>query len=130
MAERKHENVDIVHSLEKFPWPLKDNSCHIIIGHNIVQKIKPWLMIDFMNEVWRVIKPGGQVAFSTPYAGSHGYYADPRNCNPINETTFFFFDPFYKSLYEHYQPKPWMIDRGSPVWTVAGVLEIAMRPRK
>lgn len=130
MAERKHSNVDIVHDLEKFPWPLRDNSCHIVIGHFIIQKIKPWLMVNLMNELWRVIKSGGQLALSMPYAGSPGYWSDPQNCNACNESTFFYFDPQYKDLYSYYEPKPWMIEKGSPQWVVGGNLEIAMRPRK
>jgi len=130
MAERKHPNVDIVHDLERFPWPLKNESCHIIIGHFIIQKIKPWLMVDFMNELWRIIKSGGQLALSMPYAGSPGYWSDPLNCNACNESTFFYFDPQYKDLYSYYEPKPWMIEKGSPQWVVGGNLEIAMRPRK
>lgn len=130
MAERVHPNVDIIHNLEQFPWPFKDDSCHIVIGHFVVQKIKPWLMVDFMNELWRVIKAGGQLAFSTTYAGSPGYWSDPKNCNPCNETTFFYFDPQFKDLYSYYEPKPWMIEKGSPQWVVGGNLEIVMRPRK
>jgi len=130
MAERVHPNVDIIHNLEQFPWPLKNDSCHIVIGHFVIQKIKPWLMIDFMNELWRVIKAGGQLALSTTYAGSAGYWSDPKNCNPCNESTFFYFDPQYQDLYSYYEPKPWMIEKGSPQWVVGGNLEIAMRPRK
>jgi predicted O-methyltransferase YrrM len=130
MAGRKHPNIDIVHDLEKFPWPLENDSCHIVIGHFIAQKIKPWLMVDFMNELWRIIKPGGQLALSVPYAGSPGYWSDPLNCNACNESTFFYFDPQYKDLYSYYEPKPWMIEKGSPQWVVGGNLEIAMRPRK
>lgn len=130
MAKRQHPNVEIVHDMEKFPWPLKDSSCHVIVGHNILHHVKPWLMLDFMDEVWRVLKPGGQVAFAVPYAGSPGYYADPLSCNPINETTFFYFDPQYRNLYDYYKPKPWMLEKGTPQWSVTGNLEVALRPRK
>lgn len=130
MAGRSHSNVDIIHDPEKFPWPFDSNSCHVVIGHFVIQRIKPWLMVDFMDEAWRIIKAGGQLALSTNYAGSPGYWSDPMNCNPCNESTFFYFDPQYKDLYSYYEPKPWMIEKGSPQWVVGGNLEIVMRPRK
>lgn len=130
MANRKHPNVEVLHDLEDFPWPFKNDSVHILMGHNIIQKIKPWCFIPFMDEVWRIMKPGGQVAFSTPYPGSQGYYSDPLNCNPVNEHTFYFFDPTYLQLYQNYEPKPWMIEPTYPQWTILGSLEIALRPRK
>lgn len=130
MAERGHPNVDIIHSLEDFPWPLPDNSCHVVVGHYIIQRIKPWLMVKFMDELWRILKPDGQLALSIPYAGSPVFWGDPMTCNGVNESTFFYFDPQYKEVYAYYEPKPWAIEKGSPQWVVGGNLEVLMRPRK
>lgn len=104
--------VDIVHDLEEFPWPLPDNCVLTATASHVLEHINPvkGVFINFMNEVWRVMKPGGQFAFVVPYAGSHGYYQDPTHCNPINETTMGYFDPLHESqLYQFYQPKPWEI---------------------
>jgi len=130
MARKVHPNVDVIHDPESFPFPFEDDSCHIVIAHYLVQKIKPWLMVDFMNEVWRIVKPGGQFAISMPYANSASFYGDPTNCNQCNESTFYFFDPQFKEVYAYHEPKPWQIESGSPQWTVGGNLEILMRPRK
>ncbi len=130
LGERKHPNVDIVHDLEDFPWPLKDNSCHMIIGQYVFQKIKPWLTVDFMNELWRILKPDGQLALSIPYAGSPGFYADPKNISFCTESTFCYFDPKFPGAYAFYEPKPWTIEKGFPQWITNGNLEILMRPRK
>lgn len=65
-----------------------------------------------LDEIWRVMKPGGQLAFVVPYAESHGMYQDPTHCNFINETTMTYFDPLDASqLYQFYKPKPWKIER-------------------
>lgn len=66
--------------------------------------------IRFMDEVWRVTKPGGRFAFVVPYAGSWGFWQDPTHLNPITENTLAYFDPLDQSgLYYIYRPKPWKI---------------------
>ena len=126
MDKRALDTVDIVHDLEEFPYPLEDESCLTIVGSHIVEHIKPWLMIDFMNELWRLLKPEGQLALSTPYAGSPGYWQDPTHCNGCTERTWQYFDPTYP-LYNIYKPKPWRIEKGFPVYQVTGNLEVVMR---
>ena len=126
MDKRKLAGVDIVHNLEVFPYPLPDNSCHTIIGSHIIEHIKPWLTIDMFNELWRIMRVGGQLALSTPYAGSSGFWQDPTHCNGFNAATFQYFDPKYP-LYQIYKPKPWEIEKGFPVWQVTGNMEVLMR---
>jgi predicted SAM-dependent methyltransferase len=122
---RKLKGVDIVHDLEKFPWPLKKESVTIAIASHYIEHIKPWLSIDFMNEVWRVMVPGGTFCASTPYPGSRGFWQDPTHQNGWSEVTFQYFDPKYP-LYQIYQPKPWKIHEGFPTWQVVGNLEVIM----
>jgi hypothetical protein len=126
MDKRKLDGVDIVHDLEVFPYPLPDKCCLVIVGSHIVEHIKPWLMLDFMNELWRITKPEGQLAFSHPYGWSHGFVQDPTHCNPCNETTWMYFDPRHP-LFNIYKPKPWLIDEGFPVWQVTGNMEVMFR---
>jgi SAM-dependent methyltransferase len=67
--------------------------------------------IRFMNEVWRVLKPGGQFAVMLPHGYSPGQLQDPSHCNPSNEATWAYFDPLEQNtggqLYRIYRPKPW-----------------------
>ena len=126
MDKRALEGVDIVHDLEVFPYPLPDESCLCVVGSHIVEHIKPWLMIEFMDELWRIMKPEGQLALSTPFGGSPGYWQDPTHCNGCSPATFQYFDSDYP-LYEIYKPKPWRIDKGFPVWQTTGNIEVMMR---
>ncbi len=123
---RKLPGVDIVHNLEVFPYPLEDESCLTIVGHHIVEHIKPWLMIDFMNELWRLLKPEGQLALSMPYGVNQLFVQDPTHCNPCNERTWQYFDPEYP-LYQIYKPKPFRVEKGFPVYRSDGCLEVVMR---
>jgi SAM-dependent methyltransferase len=126
MDKRKVEGVDIVHDAEVFPYPLPDGCCSTILLSHLIEHIKPWLMIDLMDELWRLAKVGGQLLISTPYAGSFGYWQDPTHCNGCNEATWTYFDPDY-FLYRIYQPKPWRIARNA--WWETGNMEIVLEKR-
>jgi len=123
---RKAQGVDIVHNAEVFPYPLPDESCSTIRMSHLIEHIKPWLTIDLFNEAWRLLKPGGQLWISTPYAGSFRYWQDPTHCNGCNESTWMYFDPDYW-LYTMYQPKPWKIERS--VWSKTGDMEVILLKR-
>lgn len=69
------------------------------------------LFVRYMDEVWRILKPGGEFLFRVPYAGTVGFYQDPTHVNNITEATIYYFDPFHPSnLYKIYRPKPWKIE--------------------
>lgn len=85
--------------------------------------------IRFMDEVWRILKPGGQAIHTFPYAGSHGYWQDPTHLNPINETTFRYFDPLDEAhLYSIYRPMPWKVLRC--FYNTVGFMEVALEKRR
>ena len=106
---RPHPGVDIVHDLEVFPYPIETDSCHTIKCAHVIEHIKPWLVIPFMDELWRMLVVGGQLALSAPYARSNGFIQDPTHCTMITERTFMYFDQD-SPIYEHYRPKPWKTD--------------------
>ena len=57
--------VDLVHDLMVFPWPLPDESVLVAMASHVVEHIPPHNLgfIKFMNEVWRVLKPGGEIIY-------------------------------------------------------------------
>lgn len=125
MDKRKLSETDIVHDLEKFPYPLEDGCCLTIVASHIIEHIKPWLMIDLMNELWRISKVGAQLAIAMPYGVSHGFVQDPTHCNACNETTWQYFDPT-QGLYGIYHPKPWKITPGYPQWQANGNMQVLL----
>jgi len=129
LDKRKLPGIDIVHDLEVFPYPLPDNCCLTIVASHILEHIKPWLFIEVMDELWRIMKVDGNLAASAPYAGSVGYWQDPTHCNGITEGTWMYFDPKC-FLYSGYKPRPWNIRKGFPVWQVTGNIEVVMEKMK
>jgi SAM-dependent methyltransferase len=94
--------------------PLKSDSVTLLMAGHLVEHINPANkgFIKFMNECWRVLKVGGQLMISTPYAGSTGYWADPTHVNGCNAQTWYYFDPTSPTgLYTAYNPKPWKTER-------------------
>lgn len=85
----------------------------------------------FMDEVWRVLKVGGEFAMVFPYAGSPGFYQDPTHVNNINENTWEYFDPLSPrsqgQLYWIYKPKPWKIKTNA--YSRTGNMEVVLIKR-
>jgi SAM-dependent methyltransferase len=113
---RSLDGVDIVHDLDVLPWPLPDACVLAAICSNYVAHINPHKLgfVKFMDEVWRVMRPGGKLMVVAPHAWSPGSAQDPTHCNQINENTWDYFDPEGMRsgglLYTIYQPKPWKIE--------------------
>ena len=127
---RPLKGVDIVQDLEKFPWALPDKCASLAVASHVIEHINPQggTFIKFMDEVWRVLKPGARFAMVFPYAGSQGYWQDPTHCNGVNEITFAYFDPCDRSGYWNiYKPKPWKIV--SQHWNVNGFMEVLLEKR-
>ncbi len=109
--------VDIIHDVESYPWPLPDESVLVAFASHLVEHINPARggFLKFMDEVWRVLRPGGEFAIATPHGYSPGYLQDPTHCNPCNEHTWYYFDPYPGEdhggglLYSFYKPKPWKL---------------------
>jgi len=122
--KRQLEGVDLVHDVENIPWPFKDESCSMILLNHLIEHIKPWLTIDFMNECWRVLEFNGLLILVTPYGFSLRHFQDPTHCNPWVESTPFYFVPG-NNLYDIYKPKQWTIEK--LIYAVDGDLGVAMR---
>ncbi|MEG7727204.1 methyltransferase domain-containing protein, partial [Listeria monocytogenes] len=75
--------------LTNIPWPLPDESVLVAMASHVIEHIQPadFGFINFMNEVWRLLKPGGEFAIVTPHGRSDGYIQDPTHVNPCNEAT-------------------------------------------
>jgi SAM-dependent methyltransferase len=91
--------------------------------------------IRFMDETWRLLKPGGQFISVFPYAGSSGFWQDPTHLNPITPVTLSYLDPLAKiegtdqfyNLYTIYRPKPWKIVKC--FYNQHGFIEVALEKR-
>src|SRR3989304_5425818 len=125
--------VDVVHDLETYPWPFPSGCANLLVASHIVEHINPVKggFIKWMDEAWRVLKPGGQLMISTPYGGSMGYWQDPSHVNGCNEVTWYYFDPLQRidtqDLYHLYEPAPWKVENVG--WVADSNLEVLLVKR-
>jgi len=101
--------VDYVVDLQVYPWPIESNSveeihCGHYIEHiphvnikgvlkesNSFEEFKEKLLqskdglIEFFNEVYRILKPGGKATMVAPYYTSERAYGDPTHVRSIND---------------------------------------------
>ena len=86
------------------------------------------IFMRFMDEAWRVLKVGGELLLSGPYAGSPGFYQDPSHINACNETTWEYFTPKGPLtggvLWGIYKSKPWKIKLNT--WHQIGFFEVVL----
>src|SRR3989304_5178249 len=62
------KGVDFVQDLESYPYPFEDNSVDVINCSHYVEHTKD--LIKFMNEIHRILKPGGTMNIVAPYYSS------------------------------------------------------------
>jgi SAM-dependent methyltransferase len=90
------------------------------------------MFLRLMDEVWRILRVGGQFMISIPYAGSFGYWQDPTHINGITERTWEYFDPdgeYSRGLLYHlYEPKPWKVEVSA--YQTEGNMEIVLIKRE
>ena len=107
-------SVDFVTDLQQYPWPIESESVdevnishyieHIphldIIGiiknSNSFKEFKENIinskdgLIEFFNEVYRILKPCGKIYLVSPYYTSIRAYGDPTHQRYIGEWSFFY----------------------------------------
>lgn len=127
MDIRKVPGVDIVHDAQKFPYPIPSNVCLQVLLSHLWEHIEPKYRIHLMDEIWRIMKPGGQLLLSSPYYLSFGALQDPTHYGCPNEATFTYFDPS-QPMYGIYKPKPWKLVRNNYIMT--GNMEVILEAIK
>ena len=70
-------NPDILHDLNKFPYPIADDSFDEIYAKHIIEHLDD--PIGFMKEMARILKPGGTIFVETPHFSSRVAYSEPQH---------------------------------------------------
>lgn len=85
---RKESGVNALWDIE-LPLPLKSNCADVVHLSHVVEHVRD--LIPFMEEVYRVCKPGAEVHVTVPYNTSRGAFRDPTHVRYITEDTFQYF---------------------------------------
>lgn len=69
--------VDIVHDVNKAPWPLPDNHFEFIRCQHAIEHFRD--VHSVVREMWRVGRNGAQIEFVTPHYSSYASWGDPTH---------------------------------------------------
>ena len=85
--------ADIVHDLRILPYPFEDNSVDKIVAAHVVEHLYVDENILFMNECWRILKPGGVIEVIFPMWNSESAWVDPTHVRAIHPDQYKYFTP-------------------------------------
>lgn len=109
---KKGTKADIEHNLMEFPWPFKDSSVKEMFCSHYIEHIPHGdgyhdPLFQFMDEIYRILKPKGTITFVAPYYTSVRAFQDPTHLRFISEPMFLYFQKAWRKMnkLEHYPVK-------------------------
>lgn len=88
---KKSPGIDVVHNLDKYPWPFKNNEFEEVYCNNILEHLND--IIKPIEEIWRISKNKAIVKVIVPIFPSVGAFADPTHKQYFTYMTFDYFRP-------------------------------------
>ena len=87
-------NCDIVHDLEKFPYPFENNSIDKILLSHVLEHIgqDPNIFNKIIVEFYRICKPEALIEIIVPHPRHDDFIADPTHVRPITVLGLSLFD--------------------------------------
>lgn len=83
--------ADIVHNLDKFPWPFDDESADLIVAEDVFEHVEN--PIGFMTETHRILQHDASLMMRTPHYRSEFAYTDPTHRRLPTEFTWDYWVP-------------------------------------
>ena len=99
----KLSGVDIVHDLNKFPQPLKDETFDEIYMNDIIEHLNDTIKV--MEECYRLLKSRGKLYIRVVYWNHKYAFSDPTHVRFFSEISFEFFTGKRRSYYTNAQFK-------------------------
>lgn len=111
--------ADVIVDLSKYPWPWPDSSISEVFAHEVLEHLPS--KRDSMNELWRILVPGGLADIWVPTIRGVGACCDPTHL------TFWSAGDF-----EYYQKGNWARERfrSSEYYGVKADFEIVGTPEQ
>ncbi len=83
--------VDVVHDLNNYPWPFKENEFDEIYASHVLEHLDS--IIDPLEEIWRVSKNGALIKIGVPIFPGVLAACDPTHKQFYTYMTFKYFEP-------------------------------------
>jgi SAM-dependent methyltransferase len=99
-------NVDYVCKVGSQPLPFETNSIEEINSSHFLEHLTnldgKWERVNFFNEMYRVLKPGGKASLVFPHWASNRYYGDPTHKEPFSEMGFYYLSKDWRKGNAHH----------------------------
>lgn len=92
--------ADVIHDLNAVPYPFADNEFDIIIAEHVLEHLGN--LIQIVEELHRILKPGGLLYVEVPHFSNSGFFTDPTHTHAFTTKSFDYFVPgthLYKYSY-------------------------------
>jgi SAM-dependent methyltransferase len=87
----KFDGVDVICEVGVAPLPYEENSVAEVYSSHFVEHLSAPERIQFLNELYRVMKPGAKATIVVPHFASGRAYGDPTHqWPPISEFWFYY----------------------------------------
>ena len=84
-------NPDVMHDLNKFPYPFEDGYSDTVVLDNTLEHLNEPMKV--LEEVNRILKDGGECIISVPYFRSKYAFCDPTHVKFFTFESLRYFDP-------------------------------------
>lgn len=71
------EGVNVLIDLESYPYPFLSGSCDEIYARHVIEHLES--VGRFLDELYRMAKPGGRIVIHTPHYSYTGSWRDPTH---------------------------------------------------
>jgi len=108
-VDKEHASyADVIHDLDKFPYPFCDSEFDLVICDNILEHLDD--IIKVMEEIHRIAKNNARVAITVPHFSSDDSFTDITHKHFFSRRSFDFFTPD-KSPFPFYSSKKFKISK-------------------
>jgi|SRR3989344_1276324 len=116
--------ADIIHDLNKFPYPFKKNVFDLVFAEHIIEHLDE--IPKVMKELHRICKNGAKIVINSSHFSSVDSFTDPTHQHFFTSRTFDYFIPgtdLYKYKYSKIEYKKTKVSLG-PTKTVNPLLKL------
>lgn len=123
--------IDLVWDLNFLPWPWDDALFDLVNARAVLEHLDIDL-ITSVNEIWRIMKPGGRLVLKLPYWAHNNSYMDPthRWFAALETPTVFDPDTPYGAKYSFYTERKWKVVKGPKLNRAHSSIHCTLEVRK
>ena len=94
----KFSGVDVIHNLNKYPWPFKNNEFDEVYCSHLLEHLED--LVEVMKEIKRICKDNAKIVIRVPHFSCGVSYRDPTHKRLFSYFTFDYFteECFYKNM--------------------------------